>query len=610
VSTYTEWDDDLNQPTSGYEDGILIESGVTLYIKNLPLEMNPGKYIDIENGGKLILENVTIENSSSSNWGGIRADGDLTKTQFTTYPDPEEENDEEAWAGELNNDQTQVLVTNSTFYNADIAITSKYGAIVRCENSDFIDNVVGVYFHTYTNPDPNATIDVPLDKVNASYIIGCDFEWTIHAPGFVGIELDKVHGVNIGGCTFISSDMTKRCPVDKPTGILGKDADFSVSTAGNSMCYDEMGCPINCENETPGLGCSFTNLFHGIKLRGVHNSAIEVRHSEFKDNYKGIYIDQDIFQNSQQSSIVVMNCEFDTHETTINNLFDLNPLNCVLPVIGFKSLIEHISITQFANVIYNNTFNHNGKNIAYVTVNKTSGEGHPRSGLIINNTFTNQMSGSVDTDDVFGIRANFGNSMQKVTCNTFQEMGTDIKILVGGSLQNPMTGKEGYPHPAGNRFSALLSGRYRIDNGGITLEYLWNSSNPPLIYNPYGTPTSFNVNPISPLTEDPECEITCEDIKDEISFEWPASAHFFNYSDLLLVYPNPARHLLYIHLNSGSLVESIKIINITGVTVYNQSSVNSSSIEVDLTHLSSGLYFVVVEDSQNIKYTKKIIIEN
>lgn len=502
------------------------------------------------------------------------------------------------------------MVINSLFYNADIAISSKFGAIIRCKDANFIDNIIGAYFHNYTNPDPNATIDNPLDKVNASYMIECHFEWTEYAPGFVGIELDKVKGVNIGGCTFISSDMTKRCPVDKPTGILSTDANFSVSTAGNSMCYEQMGCPINCENETPGLGSSFTNLFHGIKLRGVHSSAIEVRYSEFKDNYKGIYIDQDIFQNSQQSSLVVMNCEFSTHETTINNLFDLNPLNCILPVIGLKSLIEHISITQFANVIYNNTFNHNGKNIAYVTVNKTSGEGHPRSGLIINNTFTNQMSGSISTDDVYGIRANFGNSMQKVTCNTFQEMGTDILILLGGALQNPMTGKDGYPHPAGNTFSALLSGRYRIDNGGSTLEYLWNSSNPPLIYNPYSTPTSFNVNPTSPSSEDPECEVTCEDIKDEISFEWPASDHFFNFNDFLLVYPNPIRHQLYINLNSGSLVESIKIINLNGVTVYNQSSVNSSSIDLDLTQLSSGLYFVVVYDSQNIKYTKKIIIEN
>lgn len=50
--------------------------------------MNGGKHIDIENGGKLILEDVTIQRSSSINWGGIRAEGDLTKTQFTTYPDP------------------------------------------------------------------------------------------------------------------------------------------------------------------------------------------------------------------------------------------------------------------------------------------------------------------------------------------------------------------------------------------------------------------------------------------------------------------------------------------------------------------------------------------
>lgn len=78
------------------------------------------------------------------------------------------------------------------------------------------------------------------------------------------------------------------------------------------------------------------------------------------------------------------------------------------------------------------------------------------------------------------------------------------------------------------------------------------------------------------------------------------------YENDLLVYPNPSTGIVSLGLPSMDEVNTIKIINSVGQVVYQTTSAESL-IEVDLTALTKGMYFVECVNSEN-SYFKKLII--
>ena len=74
----------------------------------------------------------------------------------------------------------------------------------------------------------------------------------------------------------------------------------------------------------------------------------------------------------------------------------------------------------------------------------------------------------------------------------------------------------------------------------------------------------------------------------------------------LLVYPNPSSGLVSIGLPSMDEVNSIKVINSVGQVVY-QTNTAESLIEVDLSALPKGMYFVECVNTEN-SYFKKLIL--
>ena len=79
-----------------------------------------------------------------------------------------------------------------------------------------------------------------------------------------------------------------------------------------------------------------------------------------------------------------------------------------------------------------------------------------------------------------------------------------------------------------------------------------------------------------------------------------------NEDNRIKVYPNPARETVTIEVQSLK-VESIKIINLLGETVY-QSKTNSSSTSIDISHFAKGVYTVCVI-SENGNVFKKLVIQ-
>jgi hypothetical protein len=156
---------------TGYDDGIVVVDGATLTLDGLQMQMKPGTKIEVFEGSKLYIINGTlIESDDPQNyalWGGIYAYGESNEEQFSTFPDPQTTNDETAWSGILNNDQTLVYAENSTIKLATRGISSIYGAIVRCNFTNFIDNKTGVLIELYYSGT--------YDEVNASYLMDCIF---------------------------------------------------------------------------------------------------------------------------------------------------------------------------------------------------------------------------------------------------------------------------------------------------------------------------------------------------------------------------------------------------------------------------------------------------
>jgi hypothetical protein len=80
----------------------------------------------------------------------------------------------------------------------------------------------------------------------------------------------------------------------------------------------------------------------------------------------------------------------------------------------------------------------------------------------------------------------------------------------------------------------------------------------------------------------------------------------------ILVYPNPFTDILNITLQAKTNIEelTIEIINIYGqkvTVIQNKNVFGEIKIKTDLTHLTSGMYFVVVKENENQVYSKKII---
>jgi hypothetical protein len=77
-------------------------------------------------------------------------------------------------------------------------------------------------------------------------------------------------------------------------------------------------------------------------------------------------------------------------------------------------------------------------------------------------------------------------------------------------------------------------------------------------------------------------------------------------SDKLLIYPNPSNGLINIELDKLNFY-NISISNVLAKEVYN-STISAVNTTLDLSNFDKGLYFVELNDGENI-FTKKLIIE-
>ncbi len=604
ISSDATWDN-LSGPTTppaNYTDGVIITNNATLTINNITLTFGSGKAIIVEVGSHLDLINATL--TSGATWLGITATGLgqgsvwVYKEQFNTFP-TEDIGDETTWAGELHPDQTWVTINGGGIYYAKIAAESIDGAVIRARDCDFIDCERGLKigpWYSYTQP-----------KLNACFAMQCIFQWTQIMPGFssssfIGIDLEKVQGINIGGCVFENVHTSSYCHFDRGIGVNSVEANFAVSQAGDELCDDGFGCLYNCMDQSPtgsGDDCTFNQLAYGIKAVGnptSNNLRTGIVHCIFTNNLYSIYI------ASSKHSIVNL-CEFYSIRTGsggtigMNDLYtthtggngcDYEPSNTVLKYIETYNSKE-VRIKE-------NEFTADDINVTYITIDN-SGNSATSISLIKKNDFGNTKSGGVSgSDGVHAIHCKNDNLGLKIQCNDFSDMSRDIFNASGGTLRDQQEGAAQYNN-----------NNYSTNSGSVNI---YNDGNDFTVAGPgyFGPPPLLSTGGTGNVTlTDISTPVSCSDNGCEDLTEEELGIKGIKYQTLLF-YPNPAQNELYFYNNE---IISSKAI----VTIYNsigqviKTTLLDASGVIDLANIPSGLIYVRISDG-NIFYQQAVIKQN
>lgn len=84
---------------------------------------------------------------------------------------------------------------------------------------------------------------------------------------------------------------------------------------------------------------------------------------------------------------------------------------------------------------------------------------------------------------------------------------------------------------------------------------------------------------------------------------------FNNQIKKISVYPNPAKNLLTIENIDNSEFYSVKIFDITGKLLYSENNLFESSLTINISNFSSGLYLITSEDLFGNQMKSKVIID-
>ena len=78
--------------------------------------------------------------------------------------------------------------------------------------------------------------------------------------------------------------------------------------------------------------------------------------------------------------------------------------------------------------------------------------------------------------------------------------------------------------------------------------------------------------------------------------------------DFVKVFPIPAADKIFIDLNNLINIKEISILDLNQKIVYNRSNPEKGTIELNISNIDSGIYFVLIESDKD-KIVKKIIKE-
>jgi len=601
--------------------------------------MATGSKITVANNGTILsIENSTIKSdklnvNGNFTWIGIVCEGDHLSSQgaycpeqYFTLPNPQTPDDPIAYDGVLNiytnnsapyNTMPYVKLKNVTIQDALIGVNSKCGGVVQGFNSSFMNNEVGAKIEDYISP--------AKPQVNACKFMGCSFITDNFNSNFtrsklVGISLKGVKGINIGNCFFRNIETAATCPLDRSIGILANAATFVAGNSGDRFCYDAMGCITNCNDNPdydvnfpndpikgkkslPGSGCEFQKLLYGIRFISTtgNNVNFAAKDGKFFNNYRGISATH---TGNYPGNAKIIGNTFTSTRAELQSTF--SNINGCYTGLGIRNI--DVALENMQNDVYSNTFSFDNTLSWHVYILNNSSMGR-----ISRNTFTNLRANNVASDDIKGVFITGICLRQQIFCNTFNEMGTDIKVDINAKIQNPVSGKNA-GDAAMNSFSDVLPGRLRIDNSGNPiLDYLLPNPNAYPKFDPLAPPSSsINVTKHSGggsvTFEDVKkivmCKMICDDLlKDN---DWNTAIKEVSKTETKVSYIIENQNLTI--LSKLSTIKQITLYNLSGQLI-SQNEITANKFEININALASGLYVVKVEldnnDFETIKFIKQ-----
>jgi hypothetical protein len=581
---------------SGSENGIVIQNGHTLTITGGNWQFNANKGITVETGGHLVISgNTTLDGPSTTKWSGITAVGDYTKDQYhpNYWPNPQQLNSNSSWSGQLHPHQTSVKLTGCTIRNAIHAVESTLGAVVRVKGCIFLENYTCISIKRYFSPSTD------LKDVNASYVMDSEFTWTtFNNMNKIGIYLQQVRGVNIGGCSFESNlpIVNEANHYLRGEGIVVNNASFYLTKSGDQWCLDDDECKTVCySNSALSKTNSFNNLFRAINISNIYYIPFSITNCNFENNATAIEI-------AYSSDIAIKDNTFILNTTILNTLFENWIIN------NYRAYFINTTETQ-RFTIRENSFNGTGNNIYSVAVREC---GNDQSNILAN-TISHSNSSNILSSEVRGIYLDGNCKYIYINCNSFSNQGADIFVDMGANVYT-----ENYYLPSSNYTSVRMFNPHKIKLSNIFSTQIPNRINIALAI-PIGTNVNYtnviyyyNLIMNKPtvitntgysyfVTKDgntdnlmtDNCTKSCSQLKSEII---PKGK--------IRIYPNPTDGKYIIIESNHQIINNISIYNALGKLIY-QSFNSSNEIRPNL---SPGVYFVKINVHSQV-YNEKIIVK-
>lgn len=443
-----------------YQD-VLVKTGATLTIKgthnsnntnSVEIRIPKDKKIVVEAGAKLIIDGATITNHCDL-WQGIEVYGQKSASQ-----------------DDIN--QGRIIVKNGAIIeNARKGIsTSKgtengwdafsTGAIVECENSSFINNLVDIEILSY-----HRITSKPLDeKVNKSSISKCKFEtndgYLFGTEKPTHIYLWDVNGVKIVGSYFVDN----RTITSGSIGIKSINSGYYV----NEYCSG-ISLPVASGFTCAGIRSVFENLEFGIQSFSQSNPkySANISNSAFNNCSRSIYI-----SGIDNASIFLNNFNVKRSASTPVGTYSSERYGIYLDMCKSYKVENNALVGDVDTELESNSFG--------IVVRNMHGEN-----VNINSNAMDKLSVGIEA-----IGRNRGQTFDKglqIKCNTFSNSKYDIVVIndpetpVGSNVCG-IARNQGYPIPNEvNRLTGNLFGNaspYLIKNfvnQGALIDYYHHS---------------------------------------------------------------------------------------------------------------------------------------
>ncbi len=271
---------------------LIVPSGRTLEIEGVEIEfLNEASGIVVEEGATLRVKNAVLKGNQCENrmWNGILAKGDAYKTQ------------------EQLQYQSQIRLTDVRIQDAYIGVEmgegysdgflATGGGILQAENTQFVNNSVGVLFHAYLNKSHSSIAE------NCAFVFNEEFKGVHHIAdlGYIGVLAINIGGIEVKNTSFKNEQNNEASAIESGgVGIVSWHAPMYIGTGDeeerNNFVNLYKGIDAYSTSTILGYmmieGNRFEGVAKGIHLRNNHFSSVVGNHFESiqaKNGY-GLYV--------------------------------------------------------------------------------------------------------------------------------------------------------------------------------------------------------------------------------------------------------------------------------------------------------------------------------